>query len=54
VKSRGFAVKQLEVGLDEVFVKISGERHFLWCTVDHEGEALESYITKKRDKKAAL
>ena len=40
--------------LDEVFVKINGERHYLWCAVDHEGEVLESYVTKKRDKKAAL
>jgi putative transposase len=40
--------------LDEMFVKISGERHYLWRAVDHEGEVLESYVTKKRDKKAAL
>ena len=40
--------------LDEVFVKINGERHYLWRAVDHEGEVLESYVTKKRDKKAAL
>ncbi len=40
--------------LDEVFVKINGERHYLWRAVDHEGEVLESYITKKRDKEAAL
>jgi putative transposase len=40
--------------LDEVFVKISGERHYLWRAVDHEGEVLESYVTKTRDKKAAL
>ena len=40
--------------LDEVFVKINGERHYLWCAVDHEGEVLESYVTKRRDKKAAL
>mgnify|MGYP003841260659 FL=1 len=40
--------------LDEVFVKINGERHYLWRAVDHEGEALESFVTKTRDKKAAL
>ena len=40
--------------LDAVFVKINGERHDLWRAVDHEGEVLESYVTKKRDKKAAL
>ena len=36
------------MGLDEVFVKINGERHYLWRTVDHEDEALESYIKKKK------
>jgi putative transposase len=40
--------------LDEVFVKINGERHYLWRAVDQEGEILESYVTKKRDKAAAL
>ena len=40
--------------LDEVFVKINGERHYLWRAVDHEGEILESYVTEKRDKSAAL
>ena len=40
--------------LDEVFVKINEERHYLWRAVDHEGEVLESYVTKKRNKAAAL
>lgn len=40
--------------LDEVFVKIIEERHYLWGAVDHEGEVLESCVTKKRHKKAAL
>ena len=40
--------------LDEVFVKINGETHYLWRAVDHEGEVLESYVTKRRDRKAAL
>ena len=40
--------------LDEIFVKINGETHYLWRAVDHEGEVLESYVTKKRDKFAAL
>jgi putative transposase len=40
--------------LDEVFVKINGERHYLWRAVDHEGEILESYVTKTRDKSAAV
>ena len=40
--------------LDEVFVKINGERHYLWRAVDRKGEVLENYVTKKRDKRAAL
>ena len=40
--------------LDEVFVKINGATHYLWRAVDHEGEVLESYVTKRRDRKAAL
>ena len=39
---------------DEVFVKINGERHYLWHAVDHEGEVLESYVSKRRDRDAAL
>jgi putative transposase len=39
---------------DEVFVKINGERHYLWRAVDHEGEVLESYVSKRRDRKSAL
>ncbi len=40
--------------LDKVFVRINGMRHYLWRAVDHEGEVLESYVTKTRDRKAAL
>jgi putative transposase len=35
-------------------VRINGEHHYLWRAVDREGEVLESYATKKRDKVAAL
>lgn len=38
----------------EVFAKINGKTHYLWRAVDHEGEILESYVTKKRGKSAAL
>ena len=40
--------------LDEVYVKINGQMHYLWRAVDHEGEVLESFATTERDKKAAL
>ena len=40
--------------LDEVFVRINGEGHYLWRAVDHEGEVLESFVTRRRDRRAAL
>jgi len=51
-RMRGF--RQWKWHLDEVYVKINGEMHYLWRAVDQEGEILESYVTKTRDKKAAL
>lgn len=39
--------------VDEVFVRINGEPHYLWRAVDHEGEILESYVTKTRNKATA-
>ncbi len=35
-------------------MKINGERHYLWRAVDHEDEVLESVVTKRRKKRAAL
>jgi len=40
--------------LDEMYVKINGEMHYLWRAVDHEGEVLESFATRTRYKAAAL
>ncbi|MEO9131078.1 MAG: IS6 family transposase [Sphingomonas sp.] len=40
--------------LDEMYVKLNGEMVYLWRAVDHEGEILESFVTKRRDKSAAL
>ena len=47
-------VTQWQWHLDEVFVKINGVQHYLWRAVDHEGEVLKSFVTKKRDKASAL
>jgi putative transposase len=51
-RMRGF--RQWKWHLDEVYVKINGEMRYLWRAVDQEGEVLESYVTKERDKAAAL
>jgi putative transposase len=40
--------------LDEVFVRINGETHYLWRAVDHEGEVLEVFATKRRDRRSAV
>ena len=49
---RGF--RQWRYHLDEMYVKLSGEMVYLWRAVDHEGEVLESDVTKTRNKDAAL
>ncbi|USU07926.1 DDE-type integrase/transposase/recombinase [Sphingomonadaceae bacterium OTU29MARTA1] len=43
---RGF--RQWRWHLDEMYVKLNGEMVYLWRAVDHEGEILESYITRTR------
>ena len=48
------ATPQWQWHLDEMFVKINGEQYYLWRAVDHEGEVLEAFVSKRRDKKAAL
>ena len=35
-------------------MQLNGEMVYLWRAVDHEGEVLESYVTRNRDKAAAL
>ena len=35
-------------------MRINGETHYLWRAVDHEGEVLEVFVTKRRDRGAAL
>jgi putative transposase len=39
--------------LDEVFLTIHGERHYLWRAVDQEGHILDILVQRRRDKKAA-
>jgi putative transposase len=37
-----------------MIVMIRGTKHHLWRAVDHEGGVLEGFVTKRRDRKAAL
>jgi len=38
--------------IDEVFVNIRGERHYLWRAVDQDGEVVDVLFQKRRDGKA--
>ncbi len=40
--------------LDEMVIRIGGERFWLWRAVDHEGEILDMLVQRRRDTKAAL
>ena len=35
-------------------MNINGKTHYSWRAVDHEGEVLECYVAKRRNKRAAL
>jgi len=35
--------------IDEVFVKIDGKQHYLWRTVDQDGEVVEVYLQSRHD-----
>ena len=52
--SRMWCFREWKWLLDEMYLKINDEMHYLWRAVDHEGAILESYVAKKRDKSAAL
>jgi putative transposase len=39
--------------LDEVFLPIRGERHYLWRAVDQDGRVLDILVQRRRDKQAA-
>src|SRR5215510_6906340 len=40
--------------LDEMVIRITGERMYLWRAVDHEGEILDMLVQHRRDSRAAL
>src|SRR5215208_5606448 len=39
--------------MDEVFLTIQGERHYLWRAVDQDGNVLDILVQRRRDKQAA-
>lgn len=40
--------------LDGACVRTNGMTHCSWRAVDHEGDVLEDFVSRKRDRKAAL
>ena len=39
--------------MDEVFLTLKGEHHYLWRAVDQEGNVVDILVQRHRDKKAA-
>jgi len=39
--------------LDEVFIKIDGQQHYLWRAVDQDGDVIDIFLQKRRDSGAA-
>jgi len=40
--------------LDEVFMRLNGETHYLWRAVDQDGNVLDILVQARRDKRAAV
>jgi putative transposase len=55
--ARKFKKRQGRLGdtwhIDEVFVTIQGERHYLWRAVDQDGDTIDILVQLHRNKKAA-
>jgi len=39
--------------IDEMFIKINGEDHYLWRAVDQDGNVLDILVQSRRNKQAA-
>ena len=39
--------------VDELFITIRGQRHYLWRAVDQDGDVIDILVTRRRDGKAA-
>src|SRR4029453_14023373 len=55
--ANGLRHKSLRPGdrwhLDEVFLRINRQKHYLWRAVDQDGDVLDILVQSRRDKKAA-
>jgi len=39
--------------LDEVFIRINGQQHYLWRAVDQDGDVIDIVVQPRRDQRAA-
>jgi len=39
--------------LDEVFIRINGQQHYLWRAVDEDGDMIDILVQSRRDQRAA-
>jgi transposase-like protein len=39
--------------LDEVFIRINGQQHYLWRAVDQDGDVIDILVQPRRDQRAA-
>lgn len=53
-KKRSHTPSKWRWHVDEVFVKVNGVTHYLWRAVDHEGTVIDCYVSRRRNKRAAL
>ena len=40
--------------VDEVFITIRGQRHYLWRALDQDGDVLDILVTRHGDRRAAI
>src|ERR1700730_1580009 len=40
--------------LDELFVNIQGQQHYLWRAVDEDGDVIDILMQSRRDRRAAM
>jgi putative transposase len=53
MEHQGKSFMGCDYNLDEVFLTINGQRHYLWRAVDQDGHVLDILMQRRRDKNAA-
>jgi putative transposase len=53
MEHQGKSFMGCDYNIDEVFLTINGQRHYLWRVVDQDGHVLDIRVQRRRDKIAA-